>query len=169
MSGRDNLMEIFEYALSQEKTGLSFFLASRDRLGHGAALDALDKLIREEEKHIEFITRILEDLREDRPIDTARVESLVIQPSDFFEERSRSEFLAQSLEASMIPDVTVFNVAWLIEKDLSEFYARAAEQAGGAAGDALRMLSRWEKNHERFFKAYRDRLTKMYAGMPWGG
>ena len=30
------------------------------------------------------------------------------------------------MEGSMVPDVTVFNTAWLIEKDISEFYARMA-------------------------------------------
>jgi uncharacterized protein YhfF len=31
------------------------------------------------------------------------------------------------------------------------------------------MLARWEKAHEKFFKEYRDKLSTVYAGMPWGG
>jgi rubrerythrin len=60
-------------------------------------------------------------------------------------------------------------VAWLIEKDLSEYYANAARQTEGDEKKALAMLSQWEKEHERFFKKYRDKLTETYANMPWGG
>ena len=69
----------------------------------------------------------------------------------------------------MVPDVTVFNTAWLIEKDLSEFYANAASKTEGSEGEAFAMLARWEKAHERFFREYRDKLSDMYASMPWGG
>jgi hypothetical protein len=69
----------------------------------------------------------------------------------------------------MIPDVTVFNTAWLIEKDLSEFYGKMADSTSGKAKDALRMLSGWEKSHELFFREYRDKLTDVYSKMPWGG
>jgi hypothetical protein len=31
------------------------------------------------------------------------------------------------------------------------------------------MLSNWEKEHERFFREYRDKLSDIYANMPWGG
>jgi rubrerythrin len=69
----------------------------------------------------------------------------------------------------MIPDVTVFNTAWLIEKDLSEFYASMAAQTEGKAKDAFKMLSGWEKGHEKFFREFRDKLTDVYSRMPWGG
>ena len=82
---------------------------------------------------------------------------------------ARSEFLEKCVEGSMVPDVTVFNMAWLIEKDLSEYYAKMAEQTQGKAKQALTMLSNWEKEHERFFREYRDKLSDVYANMPWGG
>ena len=69
----------------------------------------------------------------------------------------------------MVPDVTVFNTAWLIEKDLSECYERAVQGAEGPAKESFAMLSRWEKAHERFFREYRDKIAATYATMPWGG
>ncbi len=33
----------------------------------------------------------------------------------------------------MVPEVTIFNTAWLIEKDLSEFYEKMARQTTGKA------------------------------------
>ncbi|MBI4966322.1 MAG: hypothetical protein HY913_23790 [Desulfomonile tiedjei] len=163
------VIKIFEYALNQEKTGLSFFEASLERLGVGAAITAFKKLIAEEKKHIDFIDRILKDLKEDREIDLQQVRDIILEPSNYFDERAHSEFLDQCIEGSMIPDVTVFSTAWLIEKDLSEYYARMASQTDGKAAQALRMLADWEKEHERFFREYRDKLSTVYANMPWGG
>jgi rubrerythrin len=163
------VIKIFEYALNQERTGLSFFETSLKRLGVGAAITAFKRLIEEEKKHIDFIDRILNDLREDREIDFQRIRDAILEPVNYFDERTRSEFLDQCLEGSMIPDVTVFNTAWLIEKDLSDYYARMAAQTDGKPAQALRMLSGWEKEHEKFFREYRDKLSSVYAEMPWGG
>jgi hypothetical protein len=44
-----------------------------------------------------------------------------------------------------------------------------AGQTEGRARDAFSMLSNWEKVHEKFFREYRDKLSDVYAHMPWGG
>ena len=92
-----------------------------------------------------------------------------IEPTDYFDERAKKEFMEQCVDESMVPDVTIFKTSWLIEKDLCEFYERMAEKTEGKACEALQMLARWEAGHERFFREYRDRLTKTYSEMPWGG
>ena len=73
-----------------------------------------------------------------------------------------SLFLQQCLDESMIPDVTVFNLAYLIEKDLNEFYAKMAENSDNPAKEAFAMLARWKKGHEKFFKEYRDKPSEVY-------
>jgi rubrerythrin len=162
------LIKIFEYALNQEETGKSFFETSLKRMGVGAALSAFKRLIQEEEKHIAFINRILKGLKEESEFEITK-DDAGVEDTDFFDARAKSEFLEQCLEGSMVPDVTVFNVAWLIEKDLSEFYERMADQTKGDAQKALLRLSRWEKSHEKFFRDFRDKLSDVYANMPWGG
>ena len=169
MSGNEKLIKIFEYALNQEETGKSFFQHSLQRMGIGAALSAFKRLIEEEEKHILFIKKILADLKGKEEIELPTEEEVTLEPTDYFDERARSEFLEQCVEGSMIPDVTVFNTAWLIEKDLSEFYERMANSTEGKAKQALMRLSRWEKGHELFFRKYRDKLSETYSKMPWGG
>jgi rubrerythrin len=168
MTQNNKLIKIFEYALNQEETGKDFFQVSMKRMGIGAAVAAFKRLIEEEEKHIEFINRILKDLRDGSEIGVVK-NDMVLKEEDFFDARARSEFLEQCIEGSMVPDVTVFNTAWLIEKDLSEFYEKMAIQTEGKAKEALMMLSQWEKAHERFFRDYRDKLSEVYAEMPWGG
>ena len=79
-----------------------------------------------------------------------------------------ANFSSGALRGSMVPDVTVFNTAWLIEKDLSEYYAKMAEQTQGKAKQALTMLSNWEKEHERFFREYRDKVSDVYADRALG-
>jgi hypothetical protein len=44
-----------------------------------------------------------------------------------------------------------------------------ANQAEGKAKEALQMLSDWEKQHETFFREYRDKFHDIYSKMPWGG
>jgi rubrerythrin len=169
MDESQNLIKIFEYALNQEHTGKSFFENSIQRMGIGAAVSAFKRLIKEEDKHIEYINGILKRLREGSDMELSTLEALVLEPTNYFDERASSEFLQQCLEGSMVPDVTVFNTAWLIEKDLSEFYEKMASQTEGEAKEALLRLSSWEKGHENFFRTYRDKLNEVYAKMPWGG
>ncbi len=169
MPADQNLIKIFEYALNQEETGKSFFQTSLRRMGWGAALTAFNQLIKEEERHILFIKEILDGLKRGSPDQLQIEKDYDAQPTDFFDERAKSEFLQQLLYESMVPDITVFSIAWLIEKDLSEFYEKMANQTEGKAKEALTMLAAWERGHERFFREYREKLTEIYSKMPWGG
>jgi len=169
MSIDQNLIRIFEYALQQEETGKSFFQNSLQRMGWGAAVSAFKQLIKEEEQHIHFIEGILSNLKQGRSVDLPNEKDMLLEPTNYFDERARSEFLQQCLESSIVPEVTIFNTAWLIEKDLSEFYQKMADQAQGKAKESLQMLSNWEKQHEKFFREYRDKFHDVYAKMPWGG
>jgi rubrerythrin len=169
MATNENLIKVFEYALNQEQTGKGFFEYSLQRMTMGAAVSAFKRLIEEEQKHIVFITGILERLKSGAELEPEQLQPVVLDPTNYFESRAKSEFLQQCIEGSMIPDVTVFNTAWLIEKDLSEFYERMAAQTEGKAKDAFLMLSRWEKAHEAFFREYRDKLSDVYSRIPWGG
>jgi rubrerythrin len=169
MLTNENLIRIFEYALQQEETGKSFFQNSLQRMGIGAAISAFKRLIQEEEHHILFINKILEGLKLGNPIELSLGKGVILEPTHYFDERSKSEFLQQCLEGSMVPEVTIFNIAWLIEKDLSEFYERMSKQTGGKAKEAFQMLSSWEKGHERLFREFRDKFSEIYSKMPWGG
>lgn len=170
MAMNEQLIKIFQYALNQEKTGLSFFQTSLERLETGAAVAAFKQLIEEEKKHVVFISNIIKDLEEDGDLNTSSLESIIIEPTYFFDDRAKSEFLDQCVQSSMIPDVTIFNTALLIERDLSQFYAQMAETVEAEkAQEAFKMLFDWEKDHEEFFQDIRDELFREYDAMPWGG
>jgi rubrerythrin len=168
MAGNERLIKIFEHALQQEFTGRDFFKSSLQRMGWGSAVTAFQRLIQEEEQHIEMIERILSGLKKGSPIDLPpqKVLGEAVNP---FEERAKKEFFARCLEGSMVPEVTIFNTAWLIEKDLSEFYEKMARQTEGKAREALLYLARWEEAHEKLFREFRDQFAEMYSKIPWGG
>jgi len=169
MSKEERLIKIFEYALNQEETGKSFFQTSLRRMGMGTAVSAFKRLIQEEESHILFIGKIINELKQGSPIELPTGKEIELKPANYFDERAKSEFLQQCIEGSMVPDVTIFNTAWLIERDLKEFYEKMSNQTQGKAKEALKMLSLWEEEHERFFRDYRDKLSEIYSKMPWGG
>ena len=169
MPADENLIRIFDYALQQEETGKSFFQNSLQRMGMGAAISAFKRLIQEEEHHILFIKKILKDLKQGNVIEISLEKEVILEPTHYFDERSKSEFLQQCLEGSMVPEVTIFNTAWLIEKDLSEFYEKMSKQTEGEPKEAFQMLSAWEKEHERLFREFRDKFSEIYSKMPWGG
>jgi rubrerythrin len=169
MTGNKDLIRIFEYALQQEETGKRFFQDSLTRMGWGSAVSAFGKLIYEEEHHIRFIEGILSDLKQGRSARWTALQPPSLEPTNYFDERAKSEFLQRCLEESMVPEVTIFNTAWLIEKDLAEFYEKMANRTEGEAKAALEMLSNWEKGHEKLFREYRDQFDEMYSKIPWGG
>jgi len=168
MPGNERLIKIFEHALQQELTGKAFFQSALHRMGWGSAVTAFQRLIREEERHIEMIEKILSGLSHGAPFDFP---SLSPQEGlgNPFEERAKKEFFDRCLEGSMVPEVTIFNTAWLIEKDLSEFYEKMARQTEGKAREALIYLARWEQSHEKLFREFRDKFDEMYSRIPWGG
>ncbi len=169
MPTNQELIKIFEYALNQEETGKSFFQTSLNRMGWGAALSAFKQLIKEEEQHIIFIKKMLENLKSGNADASLSVKDFAIESTNFFDARANSELLQQQFYETMVPDVTVFNVAWLIEKDLSEFYDNMACKTEGAAKEAFKMLAEWERGHERFFRELRQKTSESYKYMGLGG
>jgi rubrerythrin len=161
-----NLQRIYEYALQREHEGKSFFESNAERMSHAAASGIVRRLADEEQKHIDFIESLLRSLEGGKGAAQADAQ---LEPEDRFSQRAESEMLDQTVIESMIPDVAILRMAYLIERDFAEFYERSAEKAEGDAKAALNALARWERGHERLFEDLHDRVFQEYAEMPWGG
>jgi rubrerythrin len=161
-----NVQKVYEYALQREHEGKHFFESNAGRMSHAAAAGIFRKLAAEEQKHIEFIESLLARLAnsEDLAGPPANLEA-----GDRFATRAETEMIDQTIIESMVPDVAVLRMAYLIERDFAEFYEMAASKTSGEAQTALAALARWEHGHERLFKELHDRVFQEYAGMPWGG
>jgi rubrerythrin len=77
--------------------------------------------------------------------------------------------IEQTVNEAMVADLPVLRMAYLIERDFSEFYHQAAAKADGDPKTTLKFLARWESGHERLFKSMHDEAFERYAEMPWGG
>lgn len=162
-----DIHKIYEYALQREYEGKRFFEENAGRLKHAAAVSAFKVLAGEEQKHIEFITKQIDLLGENRFSSTEMGEAM--EKAGFFSQRAHSELLDQTVLEAMVPDLPVLRMAYLIERDFSEFYEMAANKADGDAQNVLGMLARWERIHEALFKEFHDKAFEQYAQMPWGG
>ena len=161
-----DIRKVYEYVLQREHEGKNFFQQNAARLSHAAAVGAFERLADEEQKHIEFIQGLLDALDE---VGTSSTVDVELEQEGFFSERAASELLDQTVLEAMVPDLPVLRTAYLIERDLAEFYEMAAGKAEGEAKEALQMLADWERGHEAFFKQIHDTAFEEYAQMPWGG
>ncbi|MBN2123906.1 MAG: hypothetical protein JW821_06415 [Deltaproteobacteria bacterium] len=165
MTKNENLIRIFEFALAQEKHGKSYFEHSLKGMEDQAAKSAILRLIEEEDKHIEIIERILKGLRDGAELEDGGEGRVKLKGRDLFDERGKGRFLEECVLDSGSADACVFKTAYMIEKDLSEFYREMADKSEGGARKAFQMLADWEQEHARFFKEYRDRLSRLYSEM----
>lgn len=163
MGKNENLIRIFEYALNQERAGKGFFEDSMRRMATGTAKSVFRRLVAEEEKHIDMLNRILQGLRGGPDLEKTDAKPPKMDKIKFLDKKEKSQFLKECTLDTGLPDACIFNTAYLIEKDLAEFYGAMAEKTSGEAGKALLMLSRWEESHARFFKEFKDRLTQVFA------
>ncbi|MGE5777415.1 MAG: ferritin-like domain-containing protein [Chloroflexota bacterium] len=163
-----DIRKIFEYALQREHEGKRFFEENAGRLSHAAAVRAFKALAAEEQRHIEFIEAQIAAI-DGGQLGSSEALSKELNEGAFFSKRAESEMLDQTVLEAMVPDLPVLRMAYLIEKDFSEFYESAAEKATGEAKEVLKMLGRWERGHESLFKNMHDKSYELYAQMPWGG
>lgn len=162
-----DLRKIYGYALQREHEGKRFFSENAERMAHAAAAGAFRHLAEEEQKHIEFIQRQIDALDKDEPGNSAM--GAALEKDGFFTQRASAELLDQTIIEAMVPDLPVLRTAYLIERDIAEFYGNAADKAKGEAKKVLQMLAAWERGHEAYFKAIHDKAFKEYSEMPWGG
>ena len=162
-----DIKKIFEYALQREHEGKRFFEQKAERLSNAAAQGAFKKLAEEEQRHIEFIEHQLRQLGQGE-VSSAEF-GRELEAVGFFSQRAVSEDIDVTVAEAMVADLPVLRMAYLIERDFSEFYEMAAKISEGEAKTVLEMLARWERTHESLFKRMHDKAFEEYAQMPWGG
>jgi rubrerythrin len=162
-----DIAKILGYALEREYEGKRFFTENAGRLQNAAAAGAFKTIAAEEQKHIDFILAQIAALSAGAQANLADLPEL--PQATFFADRADSESIEQTISESMVSDLPVLRMAYLIERDFAEFYDMAARKTDGEAHTVFVMLARWEAGHERLFKRLHDNLFEKYADMPWGG
>jgi len=167
MPQKIDVTRVLNYALQMEKTGREFFVENSKKFSHGAVTGIFEQLALEEEKHIDFLKTLIAGASKGQEVSVN--EAFRKRTGDFFSLRADSEKLDQTVLESMIPACTVLRTAYLIERDFAEFYEGLAKKTDGKLREALLMLARWERGHEKFIQGTHDRLFDQYIQMPWGG
>jgi len=162
-----DVRKVLNYALEREREGYAFFSGHAKKAQHASVVGMFERLANEERGHIRYIERLIAELTGD-PL-PEEDPALAAHDASFFTERAASEMIEQTTAEAMVPDLPVLRMAFLIERDLSEFYSGMAQKAEGEAKVALEKLAGWEREHERLFKTLHDRIFAEYSGMPWGG
>ncbi|MDD5718082.1 MAG: ferritin family protein [Candidatus Krumholzibacteria bacterium] len=162
-----DVRKVLEYALAREREGFAFFRDHAGRANHATVAGVFRRLADEEQTHIRYVEALIANLAGGGAAVAAP--ALDDKQRSFFDDRAASEMIEQTTAESMVPDLPVLRMAYMIERDLAEFYAGCAPLATGAAREALQSLAAWERGHEKLFKALHDRIFAEYANMPWGG
>lgn len=162
-----DVAKVLSYALEREREGFAFFSGHAEKAQHAAVVGVFRRLAAEEEGHIRFIEHLVATHAGESP--SAAEPMATAHDGSFFSERAVSEMIEQTTVEAMVPDLPVLRMAFLIERDLAEFYDSTAARAEGETRQALQRLAGWEREHERLFRTLHDRVFAEYSGMPWGG
>jgi rubrerythrin len=158
------ILKVLEYALAREYQGKQFFTDYADRLQNAEAAGAFKTIADEEQKHIDFILTQITAFNKGKG--SVGVELPWVR---FFTDQAASISIEQIVSESMVADLPVLRMAYLIEHDFAEFYSSQALKTEGEVKQLMEMLAKWESGHERLFKRMHDVLFEKYSDMPWGG
>lgn len=168
---KSTVLHILNDALKLERVGAGFFRDSLQRVENQDASKAIARLIDEEEEHIRLVSRSIETLGAGERKEPAIYMNRAPVAGRYFDRKAQQNFLRQIKENPTLPDLAVFESAWRMEKEIMDFYEKAAERTEGPIRKVLRILYEFEKKHETFFRRYHDELSDLYAGMyrehPW--
>jgi rubrerythrin len=122
----DTVLHVLQDALKMETEGSAFFRNALLRVKSPDAARAIEQLVEEEEDHVGLISRTIAKLvgGECQDETVAAIETRI--PADYFDAQSLESFLRLIRKTPTLPDVAVFEEAWRMEKEIAEFYERAA-------------------------------------------
>ncbi|MCK9444324.1 MAG: ferritin family protein [Tissierellaceae bacterium] len=163
-----NYTMILKYAMQMELDGYNFFKENASKMSNPTSEAMFLELAEAEKQHYEYLENQLNYYLENNAFDTSP--EAMDREEDVFANRAESEHIEETLEESMIPDLTILRMAYLIERDFKEFYTEASENAEDENIKAIfKKLANWEEGHERLFKNEYSKRMKEYMNLPWGG
>lgn len=150
----ENEVKALRQAMLNEVEGAEFYRLSAEKFQPSATKDALLQLAEEEERHVQYLKDLSEQLLGEDAItfDAEELKKEVPSPEIFSWDN------VKGVDESMVRlAVTVFSVGMNMEKDSVEFYTKAKENAESQeAKDLFDILIAWEEAHYiAFEKQYR--------------
>lgn len=146
-------LKILAYAIKREEEGEKFYNENLKRVNTSVTKKILESLEEMEKEHAELLKARYEALSKTGQWLPMEEE---IKGVDIFKLRLEAEKTSQEDLDSVLSDITILRMAYLIENDLAEFYKKAAANIENSDGKKLfEALSTWEIEH-------RDAIYKVY-------
>lgn len=163
-----NPASIIRYAMEMELLGHQFYKENGEKSDNPMTKEIFLKLSEVELEHHEYLKNLLKEYE-----DTESISDNLELPEEediIFEMRKEDQKLDTTMEQSMIPDMNVLRMAYLIEEDFQEYYAKMSDKVEDPKlkGILLR-FAEWEDGHAKLFRAEYDKRMDIYMNMSWGG
>ena len=157
MSGGDMRMyDVLKIAEKFEIDGYKFYNEKKREVKSKAVTEIFEHLAIMEKEHTALIRRLMEDLENGREIS-----SLPNEMENPFVQRYEGQKLDATNPEDDLMDLSVLRMAYLIEKDFVEFYARAAEhEENPEVKKVLNLLSTWEEGHRKLIEKQMETIME---------
>ncbi len=163
-----NVASIIRYAMEMELQGHNFYRENSEKSDNPMTKEILTKLAKTELDHYEYLKSLLKEYE-----DTNAVSGEIPLPKEedvIFQHRKEAEKLDAAIEQSMIPDMNVLRMAYLIEEDFQQYYENMANKVDDPKlKDILLKFSDWEAGHAKLFRGEYQKRMDIYMNMSWGG
>lgn len=163
-----NPVSIIRYAMEMELLGHKFYKENGEKSENPMTKEIFLKLSEVELEHHEYLKSLLKEYET-----TETISDKLELPEDediIFQARKEGEKLDSAMEQSMIPDMNVLRMAYLIEEDFQEYYAKMSEKVEDQKlKEILLRFAEWEDGHAKLFRSEYDKRMDIYMNMSWGG
>ncbi len=143
-----SIKDIFTLAHQMELNGMEFYKDQKAVVKDPALQTLFGDLQEMERDHALYLEKQLKNLEGGKGLD-----ALPIEDEDKFEARLKQQKIETKKLAGDLADFSIIRLAYLIEKDFKEYYAKAAAKSQGQEKDILLKLSDWEQNHADLMKS----------------
>jgi len=163
-----NPVSIIRYAMEMELLGHKFYKENGEKSENPMTKEIFLKLSEVELEHHEYLKSLLKEYET-----TETISDKLELPEDediIFQARKEGEKLDSAMEQSMIPDMNVLRMAYLIEEDFQEYYAKMSEKVEDQKLKEIPLrFAEWEDGHAKLFRSEYDKRMDIYMNMSWGG
>lgn len=148
---KNNYIEILKYAMNMEKKAQEFYTTYMDKVQKESNKAIFKELATMEDEHYEILEKQLKKVEADGVF--AKVEGFDLSGGeDIFKTNERDLKYVDFSKA--VEDLPILRMAYAMESDFADFYAKAAEKAEDPnAKELLLTLAKWEIVHRDSFDA----------------
>ncbi|MDO4661646.1 MAG: ferritin family protein [Tissierellia bacterium] len=163
----DTPQRIIRYAMEMELYGHNFYKENAEKNLNLQTKNIFERLSGVEYEHYKYLKKLLDKYTEDKVIDDT---IKLPKEENIFDNVKKEENLDKNLEESMIPDMNVLRMAYLIEEDFRDFYSNMSKKVEDEKlKKILEDFATWEDGHYKLFKGKYNELMDKYMSISWGG